>query len=676
MNEYVIAKYIRLSIEDDKTESMSIPHQQLILDRHIDELEIPNATVLEFIDNGHTGKNMERPAVQEMLDLVRSGRVHCIAVKDFSRFSRNAMDSGYFIEQVFPLYQVRFISVADHFDSNDYINDTGGIDVAFKFLMHEYYSEDLSKKVSSAMRLKMRNGEYFSKRRIYGYERTDDRRLIPNEPAASVVRQIFALALSGKNTSMIRDILSAERIPTPSQYLAAQHNMNTWQSEIWTARMVLTILKNVQYTGCYVSGKQTIKAVGSSSKNWVDESEWITIPDSHPPLVSKEDFEAVQALLSRFKNSITEKPVNNPLYSDTKSPRLTRMANGEQKANNPVYGYSKGENGTLVIDPAATAVIQEMYQLAARGLSVKKIRDKLTEACYPIPAEHIKLGKSHDITPSCRWTDKCVRGILQNVQYTGAYVAGKYLKNFETGRIYHTAQSDWVIIPDKHPAIVSKELFGEVQETFTSNREKRRNQKPRGYLLRGSIVKCGCCGYTMPYDGSTAMGIYRCNHTLADRDAKCHRMKVEAAQLDRAVLTMIRKQAEVVLNNGELSGLRKVASDETRVAQYENEIRLCVEQRQQAYERFVLREIDKETYQALKDDCTAKIERVYEYLSIMRQAERDRHAGVKSAEIAKRALSESVTPREIVETLIDKIFVFPGKRIEVQWKIADFTRAI
>ncbi|MCL1877912.1 MAG: recombinase family protein, partial [Defluviitaleaceae bacterium] len=115
----VISKYIRLSVDDGITESLSIANQHILLDAHIDDLQIPNATVIEFVDNGYTGTNMERPALQEMLSLVRSGRVNCIVVKDFSRFSRNALESGYYIEQVFPLYRIRFISVSDRFDSNN-----------------------------------------------------------------------------------------------------------------------------------------------------------------------------------------------------------------------------------------------------------------------------------------------------------------------------------------------------------------------------------------------------------------------------------------------------------------------------------------------------------------------------------------------------------------------------
>jgi len=213
--DFVIAKYIRLSMDDGISESLSIPHQHMLLDAHIDELEIPNATVIEFVDNGYTGTNMERPALQEMLDLVRSGRVHCIVVKDFSRFSRNSLESGYYVEQVFPLYKARFISVSDRFDSNDYINDTGGIDIAFKFLMHEYYSQDLSKKVTSAKRIKMARGENIVATAIYGYYKNDagkwaledeTTKYLPNG-SAGVVREIFNMALAGLPPAVIKDKL-------------------------------------------------------------------------------------------------------------------------------------------------------------------------------------------------------------------------------------------------------------------------------------------------------------------------------------------------------------------------------------------------------------------------------------------------------------------------------------
>ncbi|MFR0842924.1 MAG: recombinase family protein [Mediterraneibacter faecis] len=163
MRNYVIALYIRLSVEDFKTESLSIPNQKLILREKAMSLpEWDNSEILEFIDNGHTGTNFERPAVQELLTMVQAGKINCIIVKDLSRFGRNSIETGYFIERVFPLYHTRFISVSDDFDTANFKGDTGGIDIAFKYLISECYSRDMSMKTKSAKYAKMRRGEYQS----------------------------------------------------------------------------------------------------------------------------------------------------------------------------------------------------------------------------------------------------------------------------------------------------------------------------------------------------------------------------------------------------------------------------------------------------------------------------------------------------------------------------------
>ncbi|GHU94550.1 hypothetical protein FACS1894208_05810 [Clostridia bacterium] len=157
-----IAKYIRLSIEDSKSDSMSIENQRLLLDRHIKSLNIPNAAIIEEIDNGNTGTNYERPGIQRILERVRASEIDILLIKDFSRLGRNAIETGYLVEMVFPLFKTRLISVSDGFDSNEHLGDTGGVEVAFKFLMHEYYSRDLSKKIKSAKNEKIRRGEYYT----------------------------------------------------------------------------------------------------------------------------------------------------------------------------------------------------------------------------------------------------------------------------------------------------------------------------------------------------------------------------------------------------------------------------------------------------------------------------------------------------------------------------------
>lgn len=148
---YVIALYIRLSVEDCKVDSLSVENQKVALHQYVDTTEgLENAEVLEFADNGYSGTNFERPAVQRLLDLVQRGVVNCILVKDFSRFGRNSIEVEYYLERVFPLYNVRFISLNDGYDSAQLRGDTGGINIAFKYLLNELYSRDLSIKYKSA----------------------------------------------------------------------------------------------------------------------------------------------------------------------------------------------------------------------------------------------------------------------------------------------------------------------------------------------------------------------------------------------------------------------------------------------------------------------------------------------------------------------------------------------
>ena len=295
---YVVAKYLRLSIEDSKTDSMSIENQRLQLDGYIENMP-EAADVLEFVDNGYSGTNFERPAVQELLELVRTGRVNCVIVKDFTRFGRNSLETGYFIERLFPLYRVRFISVCDAFDSADYHEDTGGIDIAFKYLIAELYSRDLSKKIQTAKRVRMVNGELIHC--PFGYRRGDDGKMEFDSAAAKTVWLIFDLALEGKTMSEIRKYLCEAQSPTP-----AEHRQNMPAADcrcLWNESTIWTILTDEQYTGTYVAGKTEVLDVRSHKQIKKPESKWIKIPDHHPDIVSKDKFERVQAIIaSRRKN--------------------------------------------------------------------------------------------------------------------------------------------------------------------------------------------------------------------------------------------------------------------------------------------------------------------------------------------------------------------------------------
>ncbi len=645
MNDYVIAKYIRLSQDDAVSESLSIPHQRLLLNRHIDELDL------------------DRPAAQEMLDLVRCGRINCIVVKDFSRFSRNAMESGYYIEQVFPLYRVRFIAIGERFDSNDYINSTGGIDVAFRFLMHEHYSKDLSKKVKSAKRVLMQNGEYIVAGAIYGYRKNDAGKWEPDPGPADIVRKIFELALDGLSTSQIRDQMFEARNLTPKEYTNINRGKDVTPAFMWSTRMILRMLTNEQYTGSYVSGKHELKRIGSGARIDNDRSEWIIIPDNHPAIVSKEDFARVQEILKAPKESALSKPTPNKLSNACRP----RIANGERVSSAVPYGYTKSASGEWEADKSAAEVVQRIFEMALRGISVKEICDSLYETGQPTPSEHFKLSRGYDITPTNRWPKLRISEILKDEQYIGTYIAGKSFQDSD-GKKHRPPKSEWIVIPDRHIPLISKEIFDAVQSIRAKSRS---NMRRRNYLLHGK-TSCGCCGFALVYGDSTVPATYRCMHTHQNPDAECHKMKVNADKLEEVVLTIIRKQAEVVLASGDLSEIRKLNAGEKQIAECERQISESIAEQQNHYEGFIIGEIGHDEYMELKAAGSTRLKMLTERLSSLKQSERDRQADKKTAALAKEALGEAATPKDIVNALVDKVRVFPDNRIEILWKFANF----
>ena len=300
-----IALYIRLSLEDEKYDSLSVENQQKILREKAMSLpEFATCEIEEFIDNGHTGTNFERPAVQQLLDMVRSGEICCILVKDFSRFGRNSIETGYFIQKVFPLYHVRFISVSDDFDSAEHKGDTGGMDIAFKYLINECYSRDMSIKSKTAKMARMKRGEYQSKVCPYGYQKGADGRLVPDEETADNVRKIFEWAASGFNATQIAHKLYELKIPTPGEVKTMRGNKTHDVSRVngvWVISTVLNILGDERYTGTYIIGKRSVNEIGGRTSHLNDESEWIKIPDHHEPIISRELFELAKSKIRKFK---------------------------------------------------------------------------------------------------------------------------------------------------------------------------------------------------------------------------------------------------------------------------------------------------------------------------------------------------------------------------------------
>ena len=422
--------------------------------------------------------------------------------EDFSRFGRNSIETGYFIERVFPLFHTRFISISDDFDSSKFKGDTGGMDVAFKYLISEYYSRDMSIKTKSAKYAKMQRGEYQSKICPYGYRKSVDGRMEPDPEAAAVVQLIFQLAAEGVNATAITRELFRRNIPTPSQYKAARGNHTHDISRchgIWSTSTILRILEDERYTGVYVIGKRAVLEVGGNRSRLKDRESWYIIPDHHPAIVEKAVFDTVQASQLRFSQP---------------------------------------------------------------------------------------------------------------------------------------------------------------------------NKKKRDYPLKGKAF-CGCCGHALSRSMQKT-SYYYCRHSEADEESRCHKMRLNAAELEQAVFLTLKKQMEAAAPLAPDGSLRVDASVPER-AEYEQQIEALQDGKRTLYERYLMGEIDLNTYKAEKaacDELLLKTKNAYAAVLAQAKQKQDEQARQDSRKEASKAIFDADTlTTELAELLIDRVLVYPDKRIEIAYKI-------
>ena len=316
-----LAIYLRLSLEDaaigdglDKDESNSISSQRAMLHAYIcSDGELREKEVLEFCDDGYSGTSMERPGVQRLLKEVKDNQIGCVIVKDMSRFSRDYIELGTYMNQIFPFMGVRFIAVNDHYDSRDHAGSTTPIDTAFQTLLYDLYSKDISVKVKASVENKCANGEYVFGQVPFGYEKSRELKntVVVNEKEAEIVRCIFALAIDGNGSTQIARILNEKGIPTKTQMRHPERAEKSGRVQAWDNVSVRAVLNNRFYLGEMAYGKSKRKYVGSKGSIAVPAEDWKVIPDHHEPLVSVEDYEKV--CLFRKGADTARKGEKNPL---------------------------------------------------------------------------------------------------------------------------------------------------------------------------------------------------------------------------------------------------------------------------------------------------------------------------------------------------------------------------
>ena len=300
---YHAAIYVRLSKEDgavashEKAESNSIANQKSLIREF---LKSKNDIVIEqeYVDDGFSGSNFERPAFQMMLEDIKKGKIDCVVTKDLSRFGREYIDSGMYIERLFPAMGVRFIAINDGIDSGEAKSQSDEIIIPFKNLINDAYCRDISIKIRSHLEIKRKQGDVITAFVAYGYKKNekDKHKLEIDVYAANVVKDIFKMKLHGKSQDAIASELNSLGILPPAEYKAStgsnyQTCFKTKEKSEWTSVMVRRILTNEIYIGNLVQGKQTTPNHKVKKTIIKEECDWVRIEKNHEPIITDRDFE-------------------------------------------------------------------------------------------------------------------------------------------------------------------------------------------------------------------------------------------------------------------------------------------------------------------------------------------------------------------------------------------------
>ena len=297
---YNVAIYARLSVEDNGKDSDSIESQIEYLEDFIaNDPTMRKAAV--FIDNGFTGTNFMRPEFQRMIDAARLGDINCVVVKDLSRLGRNYVETGEFLEKVCPFIGLRFIAVNDNYDSEAASNNSQ-LAASLSNIINDFYAKDISRKVYSALKTKMENGEYIGAWEKYGYLKDPENksRLIVNPETAPIVQQIFLWRSEGMSYIGINKKLNEMGVPSPGQYKADRgivtNNNQKKRTILWNKHIVTDILKDITYIGHMAQRKTTQVLHKGIQFSRVNEEDWIVVYNTHEAIISEELFNKVQEI--------------------------------------------------------------------------------------------------------------------------------------------------------------------------------------------------------------------------------------------------------------------------------------------------------------------------------------------------------------------------------------------
>ena len=413
--DFRVGIYIRLSQEDkDKkyeSDSESVINQKELLRGYVKNNNFN--LVKEYVDDGYSGTDFERPGFQSMLEDINNKKINCVIVKDLSRLGRDHVITGYYIETFFPENNIRFISILESYDSfkNQASNDSS----TFIIACNDYYSKQNSIKIRNVLNEKRKNGKFVGSLPCFGYMRDplDKGHLIPNPDTAPIVKKIFKWRADGIGPTEIANRLNKANVITPSEYKKTNYSSRLIDRDNWNISTVKKILTNRVYTGDLVQHTQTKVNYKSKKKITLDEKLWIIVENTHESLVDKDTFEYVNTLRKRntrnyeVKTNREKRLLEGKLFCKECKNRLTVLyrkkqdywsVNCNRYSRDPVRGrcYSHFYPYNYLEEQVLEQINKYISKLI-KELNIKELNDEVVKSIHKETTNIDKIVKEFQI---------------------------------------------------------------------------------------------------------------------------------------------------------------------------------------------------------------------------------------------------------------------------------------
>ena len=618
---YKTAIYARLSREDNLNGSESIENQLEYIKSYLASRPYLECVDI-YIDNGFTGTDFDRPNWQRLMEDVKDKKINCIVVKDLSRLGRNYIETGEFLEKICPFFGIRFIAINDNFDT-DTAEANGQLSVSLSNIINDYYAKDISRKVTSALKTKMENGEYIGSWEKYGYLKSPENKnqLIVNPETAPVVQMIYKWRSEGISYMGINKKLNDMGIPSPGQYKADRgivtNNNQKAHKILWNKHMVTEILKDTVYLGHLAQRKAGQCLYAGIPYGRFDEQDWIVVENTHEALISQELFDKVQ--------------------------EINRAAVEKTKANHGKYDYL----------PKAENIYGKKFTCADCGCVIKLVRSFST-----------KKDKAY-------FTFKCPSYAEHGAR---ACTPKKMRKADLDAAVLETIKAQFDLFIDTHEAIVTMEEFEAAKAAL---------RKVRPYTKKAPQADfpfyCAHCGRKLQRTFGNDVHFYCVSPYWDESQENCKSVRWDKTDLENVILETLKAEIavmQVTAREKKKESASKGKQLMLQLGELKKELENGDSQKVQSYidyregritkEEFIFLRAEREKSHVELQEKIRSLEAEYEeYLNAGNQAAKDSTVADRASKLSDEEL------KQIMYDAIERVNVSDSQHIEIVWKFDD-----